>query len=96
MLIVPALTELCRAIGAPVPRGDTEAAALVARADVQALYERLVNTVNEPLAQFERIKRVALLPRELTVERGELTPTLKVKRRVIEEAYKPVIDGLYA
>ena len=44
----------------------------------------------------ERVKRIALLERELTIEGGELTPTLKIKRRVIDEKYRVVIDQLYA
>jgi len=47
------------------------------------------------LADYERIKRVALLPTEFSVEGGELTPTLKVRRRFIEEKYRDVIDDLY-
>jgi long-chain acyl-CoA synthetase len=47
------------------------------------------------LADYERIKRVALLPTEFSIEGGELTPTLKVRRRFIEEKYRPVIDDLY-
>jgi long-chain acyl-CoA synthetase len=47
------------------------------------------------LAQFERVKKFALLERELTTEGGELTPTLKVKRRVVLEKYRDVIEGLY-
>jgi long-chain acyl-CoA synthetase len=41
-------------------------------------------------------KKLALLEHDFSVERGELTPTLKVKRRVIDRTYKPVIDELYA
>ena len=52
--------------------------------------------VNERLARYETIKRVAVLPRELTVEAGELTPTLKLKRRVIHELHKAAIEALYA
>ncbi|MDX6289601.1 MAG: long-chain acyl-CoA synthetase, partial [Blastocatellia bacterium] len=48
------------------------------------------------LAQFEKIKRIALLDEELTVEGGELTPTLKVKRRVVDQKYRDVIDRIYA
>jgi long-chain acyl-CoA synthetase len=48
------------------------------------------------LAQFERPKKVALLEHDFSIERGELTPTLKVKRRVIDKTYKAVVDALYA
>lgn len=59
------------------------------------LFERQIAARTETLAQFEKIKRIALLPHELTMEGGELTPTLKVKRRVIDEKYRDVIDGIY-
>jgi long-chain acyl-CoA synthetase len=60
------------------------------------LYERQIAARTQGLAQFEKIKRVALLAHELTVESGELTPTLKVKRRVVDEKYREVIDRMYA
>jgi long-chain acyl-CoA synthetase len=47
------------------------------------------------LSQFEKIKAVLLLDNEMTVESGELTPTLKVKRRVVVEKHKKAIDQLY-
>ncbi|HEX8189827.1 MAG TPA: hypothetical protein VF586_15835, partial [Pyrinomonadaceae bacterium] len=59
------------------------------------LLQRQVDTLTADLARYERVKRVALLERELTIDGGELTPTLKVKRRVIDEKYKHVIDRLY-
>ena len=59
------------------------------------LLERQVAEATERLAQFEKVKRIALLENELTVDGGELTPTLKVKRRVIDEKYKDVIDRIY-
>jgi long-chain acyl-CoA synthetase len=60
------------------------------------LLQRQVDSATADLARFERVKRVALIERELTIEGGELTPTLKVKRRVIDEKYKDLIDRLYA
>ena len=68
---------------------------LVERPEVVALYDQTVRDMTPHLAGFERIKKVALLPREFTLESGELTPTLKVKRRVIEQKYKDVIDRIY-
>ena len=50
----------------------------------------------EGLASFETPKKIALLDEELTIENGFLTPTLKVKRRVVEEELEALIDGLYA
>ncbi len=60
------------------------------------LFERQIAARTQNLAQFEKIKRVVLLADELTVESGELTPTLKVKRRVVDEKYREVIDRIYA
>jgi long-chain acyl-CoA synthetase len=60
------------------------------------LFERQIAGLTTELAQYERVKKVALLENEFTIEGGELTPTLKVKRRVIDEKYRDVIDALYA
>ena len=68
---------------------------LVGKPEVTLHYKALIDELSAELAQFERIKRVAVLPREFSIETGELTPTLKVKRRVIEEKYKSQIDRLY-
>jgi long-chain acyl-CoA synthetase len=48
------------------------------------------------LARFERPKKIVLLPRELSIDAGEITPTLKVRRRIIEEKYWELIEPLYA
>ena len=69
---------------------------LVTRAQLVQLYEGIVAQLSANLAQFERIKKVSLLPREFSLDAGELTPTLKVKRRVVEARYKEVIDRMYA
>ncbi len=62
----------------------------------KAYVEKQVEEVNQGLARYEQVKKIALLPKELTVEAGELTPTLKLKRRVIHERHKDAIDALYA
>jgi long-chain acyl-CoA synthetase len=59
------------------------------------LFERQIAGLTADLAQYERVKKVALLENELTIEGGELTPTLKVKRRVVDEKYRDIIDRLY-
>jgi long-chain acyl-CoA synthetase len=71
-------------------------AELVANPKVQALYEEIVEEVNQNLARFEKLKRVLLVPDEFTADNGALTPTMKLRRRVIEERYRRQIDELYA
>ncbi len=63
---------------------------------VREKMEREVLGEVQGLARFEMPKKVALIERDFTVESGELTPTLKVKRRVIDARYKTIIDALYA
>ena len=57
--------------------------------------QRIVAEVNTKVARFESIRRFALLPRPLEVEKAELTPTLKVRRRVVEEHFRGLLDSLY-
>lgn len=59
------------------------------------LMQRQIDGLTPNLAKYEKIKKVGLLEDEFTIEGGELTPTLKVKRRVIDEKYKDVIERLY-
>jgi len=68
---------------------------LVRRPEIVARYEQEVKEVTGELAKFEQIKKITLLPREFSLEGGELTPTLKVKRRVVEQKYKDMIDRMY-
>jgi len=58
-------------------------------------FQEYVDKVNTELAQFETVKYFRILPNDFSVETGELTPTLKVKRRVITEKYKEIIDSMY-
>jgi long-chain acyl-CoA synthetase len=58
-------------------------------------FQEYLNKVNAELAQFETIKYFRILPHDFSVETGELTPTLKVKRRIITEKYKEIIDSMY-
>jgi long-chain acyl-CoA synthetase len=93
-LIVPdfaALERRLQGLGRPPAMREE----LATRPDVVALYQEVVDALNLELSPFERIKRIALLPSEFTIESGELTPTLKVKRRVVEERWRAYIDALY-
>ncbi len=74
--------------------GD-DVAALLAEPRVRELFEHEVKTVNGELARYEQIHVWELLSEEWTIETGELTPTQKIKRRVINQKYGEVIEGLY-
>ena len=74
----------------------TDRRQLVAMPLVRAKMEKEVFARTSSLANFEQPKKIALLADELTLENGEMTPTLKVKRKVVDTRYKPVIDALYA
>lgn len=93
-LISPQLDELeswARAEG--VAFEDREE--LAGKAEVEQLLDRVVQTVNLDHAPFEQVKKFRVLPLELTVENGYLTPTMKIKRRAIESDWSDLIDGMY-
>jgi long-chain acyl-CoA synthetase len=69
--------------------------ALVSHPNVKALYEGIVAEVNRGLARYETLKKVLLVADEFTAMDGSLTPTLKLRRKVIEERYRQEIDELY-
>ncbi|HVM93450.1 MAG TPA: long-chain fatty acid--CoA ligase [Terriglobales bacterium] len=68
---------------------------LVSDPRVQKLYEDIVAEVNQNLARYETLKKVLLVPEEFTADDGSLTPTLKLRRKVVEERYHEQIDELY-
>ena len=70
-------------------------AELIASPKVQALYEGIIEEINRNLARFEKLKRVLLVADEFTAENGALTPTMKLRRRIIEERYRKQIDEIY-
>ncbi|HEU5400442.1 MAG TPA: long-chain fatty acid--CoA ligase [Terriglobales bacterium] len=74
----------------------TSDADLVRHPYVKELYQGIVDQVNRNLAQFEKLKKVLVLPEELSVEHGTLTPTLKLRRRKVEERYREMIEKMYA
>ena len=93
-LVVPDFTELERfareqgiTCGAP--------AELAGHPKVVARIEREVEGLCADLASFEKIKKVAVLEREFSIAEGEITPTLKVRRREVEKRYRDVIDKMY-
>jgi long-chain acyl-CoA synthetase len=69
---------------------------LVTKPQVRALYHGIIEELNANLAQFEKLKKLLIVPDEFTIANGFLTPTLKLKRRVVEERYRKQIEELYA
>jgi len=87
------LESWARVKGVVYPAGDRKA--LVAVPQVVARYQRIVNEVNATLAPYQTIKRIAVVPDEWTVETDELTPSMKLKRRVVEQKYAAQIAEFY-
>ncbi|SHL88701.1 AMP-dependent synthetase/ligase [Hymenobacter psychrotolerans] len=94
-LLVPAFAELRAWAKSHNLPADLSDAALATHAQVQALYEQLVQQANAAFAQWEQVKKVALLPTLWSVESGELTPTMKVKRKIISQNNQQRIAALY-
>ena len=69
---------------------------LVRSAQVQTLYKGIVDELNENLAQYQKLKKVLVVPEELSVADGTLTPSMKLRRRHLEQRYHKQIDALYA
>ncbi|MFQ3576435.1 MAG: AMP-binding protein, partial [Cytophagales bacterium] len=93
-LIIPAFSELkkwCEFKGIPYSN-DAE---MVKHPDVLAKFQKEIDEMNEQFAQFERIKKFALLPNAWTIESGELTAKLSLKRKVIIQKNKALIDSFY-
>jgi long-chain acyl-CoA synthetase len=75
---------------------DVAAGQLAASPAVRAAVQKQVDAVNETLARVEQIKKFTILPQQFSVAGGELTPTMKLKRKVIAQRYEPQIDAMYA
>jgi long-chain acyl-CoA synthetase len=69
---------------------------LLRHPDLVGLLQSAIDVVNKTVSRAESIRKFAVLPQDLTIDAGELTPTLKVRRAVVGEAYGDVIDGLYS
>jgi long-chain acyl-CoA synthetase len=93
-LIVPNM-QMLRSYAELKGIGYSDTAQLISDPRIIALFERQVDKYTAELARFEKVKKIALLERELSLEGGELTPTLKARRSIIEAKYKPLIDKLY-
>ncbi|WP_405221254.1 AMP-dependent synthetase/ligase [Dokdonia sp. Asnod1-B02] len=69
---------------------------LIKNNKVVALFEKRFDELQQEFSTFEKIKKFTLLPREFSIEAGEITATLKIKRKVVQQKYKELIDKMYA
>ncbi len=93
-LIVPNFENLAAHFA---ERGETglDPEEMADREETRQLIDEAIRSLNADLAQHEKIRRFTILPREFSMAEGEITPTLKVRRRVVAERYKDLIDGMY-
>ncbi|MBI2213361.1 MAG: long-chain fatty acid--CoA ligase [Acidobacteria bacterium] len=94
LLFVPnfeALQREAKALGVSASSN----AALVADPKIVASVQKEIDRFNATLDKQEKIRRFTMLPQDFTIEGGEITPSLKVKRRVVDEKYKSLIDAMY-
>jgi long-chain acyl-CoA synthetase len=94
-LIVPSFANLhdwCRKNDIPIASNEE----LIRHPKVNALYKDLVESFNKYFNHVEQIKKFELLPDEWTIDTGEMTPKLSLKRKVIMEKYRDVVDRIYS
>lgn len=94
-LIVPNIDGLAAALGQDVPKSGSERAELCAAGSSQEFVMGRIDKAMDKLASYKRIKKIYLHPDEMSQESGEMTPTLKVKMRVITKKYGEKMEALY-
>lgn len=93
-LIVPNLDAL-RTYAKTLSLEVKETAQLAQQPRIHEYFKKKVDEITRELAPHEKIKKIALIPQEFTIEGGELTPSLKIRRKFVEDKYRDVIDALY-
>ncbi|MCB2378848.1 long-chain fatty acid--CoA ligase [Hymenobacter sp. BT635] len=94
-LVIPSFDDLkgwCKRNGVDCNCSNEE---LIRNEKVVQMYDELVKKYNQSFAQWEQVKKIELLPSQWTVETGEMTPTMKVKRKIITENNKDIIERMY-
>ena len=89
---IDAATKFVEAAGG----GKKEYAELTASPEIKAELQRVFDELNKTLPSYSTLKKFAVLPRDFSIETGELTPSMKVKRKAVEKMYKDTLDGFYA
>ena len=93
-LIVPDFAEL-KGYARRMNLAFSNVEALVQHPEIHAMLENEVRRIQKDLANYERVRKFTILSEPLTIENGEVTPTLKVRRQIVEEKFKLVIDKMY-
>ncbi len=95
-LLVTLDPDAIRGFTADGPLADADYPTVVASDAVHAMIQGHIDTLNAKLNRWETVKKFAVLPRDLSVEDGDLTPSMKVKRKVVEKNFATQIDDMYA
>jgi long-chain acyl-CoA synthetase len=93
-LIVPNFEQL-REYASRHQLSCSTAAELVGNTMIRGMMGEEINRIQKDMANFERVRKFTILDRSLTIEEGELTPLLKVRRKIVEEKFKNLIDAMY-
>lgn len=93
-LVVPSFDAWREAMKKAGLSPSSDDAVLAASPEAKALVKKEIDAVNKTMASFEMVKKFALLDRPFSIEAGELTPSLKVKRKVVMERHKEIVDQL--
>ncbi len=94
-VLITVSEEKAKAIAAEKGVTYSDYADLVQKPAIQEAVKAAVDAINATLPSYETLKRFAVLPNDFTQESGELTPTLKVKRKFATQKYKTLLDGFY-
>jgi len=68
---------------------------LISKTEIVQYFEQEIDKATPDLASYEKVKKVVLLDRDFELEKGEVTPSLKIKRNIVEDKYRERIDSLY-
>lgn len=96
-LVVPAFPYLkvwCAENG--IPFDDNNRQASLQNPQIQAKYKEIINEYNQEFGNWEQLKKFELIPNEWTVDTGEMTPTMKLKRRIIMQKYQKEVESIFA
>jgi long-chain acyl-CoA synthetase len=96
LLLIPSFEMVRKYLGEIGVKAEEKNEALICQSEVINKLQTEIDKINANLAQWEKIKKFALLPREFTIDAGEITPKLSLRRKAIEKRYSEQIEGMYS